>query len=267
MMGCRRINWVFAIATMLAVGSVDAKDAMTSTGDPETIFQLLDQLSSNDYQEREAAHATLRDLGMPILPYLTDRFEASEDLETQLRVQRVIEHVYFWDHVFSRNAFLGIQHVEYRNPADGRLGEGEAGIEIRNIIEGTSAERAGLKRGDLIIGVDGQRLGSDINRGTFADMIRSKVPGDAMEFLVYRGSELQTHRIELGYRPTKLYSGRALPRDIKTQYDEAVTEFHDWWRGELGHLDDQPHDITEQMLRVGPEAQPLSDYSDLPPDP
>lgn len=257
------------LAMVLIVATVHARanDAMTSTGDPDRIFELLDQLGSNNFEKRESADANLREMGMPVMPYLTERFEASEDLETRLRVQRVIEHVYFWDHVFSKNAFLGIQHVEYSNPADGRLGDGEAGIEIRNIIEGTSAERAGLKRGDLIIGVDGQRLGSDINRTTFADMIRTKRPGDPMEFLIYRGAEMQTYEINLGHRPTHLYVGRGLPKEISDNYKDSMQNFHSWWDDELGHLENQPYYHPDQMLRVGPEAQPIFDYSNPPPTP
>ncbi len=262
-MGGMKVTHAMLVGCLLAAAAtVQGKDAMSSTGDADGVFALLDQLHSNDYAEREAADAALREMGTPILPYLTERYRQSEDLESQLRVQRIIEYVYFWDEVFSQNAFLGIEHVLHNNPADARLKENEAGIEIRRIIEGTSADRAGLQGGDLVIGVDGVRLSSGINVSTFAEMIRTKSPGDRMEFLIFRGTEMMTFDIELGIRPIPMYANRnRVPKELREHYDTQIAEFHEWWNDELGGRDPVRALRVNDMIRIGSDAQPMFDYS------
>lgn len=87
----------------------------------------------------------------------------------------------------SGTAYLGIVY----EPVDG-------GASVNQVIEGSPAQRAGLRVGDVIQAVDGERLSQ-------ADQLRSLIqahqPGDRVTLTVVRGSEDQQIVVILGTAP------------------------------------------------------------------
>lgn len=201
--------------------------------DPSDILALIDRLSSSNYEQREAADAALRAIGAQAVPYLSQRYDQADDFETRVRIQRIAERSYFWDRVLGRNGFLGIQHRLYRQPGDPRIDEGTAAFEIARVIEDTSAARAGLQDGDLIVAIDGIKLPADASTNDFAEQIRYKVPGTPMTLEIYRGNEHIELTLAIGHRPQRYYGGAATP-NLNAQYDEAVEGFPAWWASRFG---------------------------------
>lgn len=75
-------------------------------------------------------------------------------------------------------------------------GEPDAeGAMITEVMPDTPAERAGLKKDDLIVAVDGQPVGDGI---ALIVAIRTHLPGDKVEMSVVRGSEESSVTVELG---------------------------------------------------------------------
>jgi putative serine protease PepD len=76
-------------------------------------------------------------------------------------------------------------HAEY--PVIGasvRTGEGEAGALVIEVPEDTPADDAGLRKGDRIVGVDGEPVADG---ETLIVSIRNHRPGDRIELTVKRG--------------------------------------------------------------------------------
>jgi S1-C subfamily serine protease len=96
-------------------------------------------------------------------------------------------------------AFLGVssqdltpeirQNIE--SPAD-------SGAVIAEVVPGSAADTAGLKRLDVIVKIDGRDVQGAVNVGS---TIRTKKPGDTVEIEYYRGNEKRTTTATLGRRP------------------------------------------------------------------
>lgn len=257
--------WLFlgvaavACAQASGQGGVEIHDRPATA---EKILELIEQLSSAAYEQREAADAELRDIGVPAVDHLARAYQETDEFEARIRIQRIAEHVFFWDRVLGRNGFLGISHRVYVPPrgGDSRIESGKAAFEIARVLPGTSAERNGLKTGDLIVAVDGTTLSEGASPADFADLIRYKLPGTVMTFEFYRGAEHRTLRIAIGHRPLRHY-GRAAPKELNTQFETAVREFPTWWSSLFGSLLD--HSFRDQPTPDRPLFLELpSDYDD-----
>ncbi len=73
------------------------------------------------------------------------------------------------------------------------------GAVIAEIVPGSAADAAGLKRLDVIVGIDGREVQGAVNVGS---TIRAKKAGDTVEIEYYRGDEKRTTTATLGRRPT-----------------------------------------------------------------
>ena len=98
-----------------------------------------------------------------------------------------------------RRAYLGIS-IEPIGEADAEyLGLPEvAGAFVQNVTPGAPAERAGLRRYDVITALDGEKVltGNDLQH-----KIALKAPGDAVRITVYRGGRPREITAELAEAP------------------------------------------------------------------
>ncbi|MBA3384642.1 MAG: trypsin-like peptidase domain-containing protein [Actinobacteria bacterium] len=84
--------------------------------------------------------------------------------------------------------FLGVQ-----------LAEADEGAQIAAVTDGSPADRAGLKQGDVITEVEGEAASADDVRRAVA----ARKPGDELELTIRRGGGTQTVTATLGKRPTQ----------------------------------------------------------------
>nr|WP_246416110.1 trypsin-like peptidase domain-containing protein [Nocardioides luti] len=68
------------------------------------------------------------------------------------------------------------------------------GAEIDEVLSGTPAEKSGLKKGDVVTAVDGERVTDGI---ALIVAIRAHQPGETLEFTVERGGEEQKVQVTL----------------------------------------------------------------------
>ena len=111
---------------------------------------------------------------------------------------------------------VGVTEISADRAKELKLAE-ERGVEITKVDEGSPAEKAGLKKGDVVLEYQGQRL-----EGTeqFVRLVRETPPGRTVKMLISRGGSTQTVSAVLGER-----KGRAISRELRF---EMPSRFDVW---------------------------------------
>ena len=202
------------------------------------IDTLIPQLGSPKYATREAASGRLLEIGPVALAKLRQAYLTTDDLESRLRIETIVEDAYLTYHVYGRNGFLGIgQGLIVTHEDDRRIAKGHVGVTVSSVILETAAQRAGLREFDVIIAMDDNPIaatGSQREIATdFGESIRLRGPGTAVKLTVLRdGSVLQVNAV-LGRRGRSHY----WRFDPMTQEPDAPTRmlilarqrFEPWW--------------------------------------
>jgi predicted metalloprotease with PDZ domain len=138
------------------------------------------------------------------------------------------------------------------DPAQGRawLGvgisasEGEDGVNVVEVFEGSPAEAAGVKEGDVIISLDGQETK---DAGAVTAFVGRHHPGDRVTLLLIRDGDKKTFEIVLGSRKSG-FSWITEDDDEIEQEGEAEGEAEvDIWLPELLH-ESLPEGVLEKRL-------------------
>lgn len=268
------MNWavIGTVITCCAYGqsgpaaNADQKTENRSTpvaddpADPTHIVDLIDRLSGNDFRNRESAQQELRDIGTATVEHLKRRYREADDFEIKLRIRHLVESIYLWDAFLSRNGFLGVRPSPrtstWRN-SHKRIEPGKAAYDVTLVVPGSSADRGGMRKGDLIVAVDGIKfddspLTTANNSTALAEYIRSKRPGTVLTFEVYRGSKSLTLPIPIGYRTLDQFANGAATGDLVEQYNQTLANLSQWWKT---NFEDQS---TEKPQRFGPIVDPAA---------
>ncbi|MGH8975558.1 MAG: S1C family serine protease [Acidimicrobiia bacterium] len=95
--------------------------------------------------------------------------------------------------------FLGVQMFDVTPAVAEELNlEVTEGALVAEVTEGSGAEVAGMRAGDVIVDIDGEKVS---DAGDVSDAVRKHKPGDELKVTVARGSERQTLTVRLGERP------------------------------------------------------------------
>jgi predicted metalloprotease with PDZ domain len=90
-----------------------------------------------------------------------------------------------------RTGYLG---VRYDDAGSGPI--------IRDVVRGSPAWRDGLNYGDVILGINGDRV---VSSQGLNERLAGQAPGDAIEFVVWRLGESRSVTVKLGTRPVPVY--------------------------------------------------------------
>jgi S1-C subfamily serine protease len=118
-----------------------------------------------------------------------------------------------------RGAFLG---VKQRLLSDPRILEGRPGILIVQVLPDTSAARAGLQDGDIILGINGDEMTLPQQTRGFADTIQRFPIGTEVKLEVLRGDRQLDLTVRLGERPFR-YADPLVKRRIQFAFSEMWT--------------------------------------------
>ncbi len=96
----------------------------------------------------------------------------------------------------AKKAFLGVYIESLEDKDYEEMGlKNVKGAYIKSVIEGTSAEVAGLREGEIITKFDGKQV---FGHSDLVEMVRSHKPGDVVEIELYEDGHFHTVAVELG---------------------------------------------------------------------
>ncbi|MDP9440858.1 MAG: trypsin-like peptidase domain-containing protein, partial [Actinomycetota bacterium] len=98
-----------------------------------------------------------------------------------------------------QRAFLGVSTQDLSPEVKENIQTGaNSGAVVAEVVAGSAAAAAGLRRFDVIVRIDGKEVRGAANVGS---TIRSKKPGDEVQIEYFRGDERRTATVTLGTRP------------------------------------------------------------------
>ena len=105
------------------------------------------------------------------------------------------------------------------------------GLRLDGLVPGMGAERAGLQKDDVLVGMAGKPITNDFN--TLPTAIEGKKGGDKIEVIFYRGPEKKTVTMELSKRPMPEVPPAAseLVRQARALIEPALVEVEQCFKG------------------------------------
>jgi len=164
---------------------------------------LIGDLGAEGFAVREKAQEELSEWALQkpeaAIPELLRQMETSVDPEIRARCLEILKGV-----VIARDyrgeGYLGIamQEVEVKVPGDANS---RRGLSISLLMEGSAAELAGLKVGDLIVGIDDQVWQKAGMKDEFPVFIRKIRPGTIIEVKLLVEGKIVGKKVTLGEKP------------------------------------------------------------------
>jgi carboxyl-terminal processing protease len=202
------------------------RDAFVGRDDTRLMRQAIDTI--DDIYYRKVDRSQLVDRGIEgAVASLRDQFSHYFDPRTYKR----FEHV-------TNPSFSGIG-VTVRPEQGGALA-------IESVIAGTPAARAGLRRGDRIVAVEGRSLRGRPSSESIA-LIKGE-PGTKVKLTIERGGRRTTESIERARVTQPVVAGRIVTRGSSRRYGDVV--FTSFTEGSAG----QVHATVERLLRRGADG-------------
>lgn len=172
-----------------------------------SVEELVKKLGDVDWRQREAATSALMGKDLGCLPILEKAFAQTRKYEVRRRLKRIIREIYMTDILGSPRAFLGISSkvLVGGGGVDARVLPGTSAVLVRDVVDGGPADRAGLKRRDIILALDGKRCLGESQAAGILDWIGEQSPGQVCRLGVLRGCDgIVLHRLTAGFRPSEL---------------------------------------------------------------
>ena len=127
---------------------------------------------------------------------------------------------------------LGIMPGDFTEEQASTLGVPvREGLRLDGLVAGMGAERAGLQKDDVLVGMAGHPITTDFN--TLPLAIAGKKGGDTIEVEFYRGPEKKTVAMELSRRPMPEvpFDAAELARRAREIYEPALAELEQCFKG------------------------------------
>jgi serine protease Do len=108
----------------------------------------------------------------------------------------------------AERAWMGVFLQEYDDKLKDAMEHGESGVLVSRVVEGGPADQAGLRRGDLIVRVDGRQVSSV---GELTDLVADARVGESLDIDYMRGSRWESARVVLADYPEDDEGPRVAP--------------------------------------------------------
>lgn len=194
---------------------------------------LVKALSSEEFTKREAAQSELLEWAhkspKAAVSDLVWLHKGNDDPEIRKRSLQVLRALADMDYLSDGQGYLGIlMQEEALEDRQNRFGK--AGIRILDVMKGSPAEKADLRRGDLIISLDGkgwQEVGAVTE---FGNTVAAKKPLVEVTLMVKRGEpDPIAVTMKLGKRPVP--DLRMAGGDLELLEEQAKERhFREWLR-------------------------------------
>jgi C-terminal processing protease CtpA/Prc len=103
--------------------------------------------------------------------------------------------------VAGSGAFLGVILGNLDEEIASKLGYEGRGVYVPDVVDEGPAQKAGMKDGDIIVEMDGDKI---IGTGHLKDFLNYHAPGDKISVKVWRDGKTKTLSVELGERESEL---------------------------------------------------------------
>ncbi len=118
--------------------------------------RLVTDLNNPRYEVRDRATSRLATAGLDVFARLVERYRSESVHERKLRMQYIIEHLYYRKLMAGEEGFIGIRLFAMADVYDPGLGRRCECVYIQEVLKGLPAEQAGLRNGDIMVGFDGR---------------------------------------------------------------------------------------------------------------
>ncbi len=187
--------WKLLLLLLLA-GPVDCVIAVEPSSD------LLEGLTSENYPERIEAERELQvwaaGAGESAFPWLLNVGANHDDPEIRHRAFSVLRERVMAELEGQRPGFIGITMVGSRLELDG---ENVLGVTVTSVQQGSPADQAGLRQGDSIIAINGDRWTEGETPDQLARKVGEMKPGQEIQLLVIRDGKEREFGLKLAPRP------------------------------------------------------------------
>ena len=201
------------------------RDAFVGNGDTRLMQQAIDTI--DDIYYRKVSRDVLVNRGIEgAVASLRDQFSHYFDPRTYKRFEQV-----------TNPSFSGIG-VTVRPERGGSL-------TIESVIAGTPAARAGLRRGDRIVAVNGRSLAGRPSSESIG-LIKGE-PGTKVALTIARDDRRTTQRVERARVTQPVVAGRMVRRGERRYGDVVFTSFTDGSAGQV-------HAAVERLLARGADG-------------
>jgi S1-C subfamily serine protease len=114
-------------------------------------------------------------------------------------IEALLKHLEAGESVVNHGAFIGVEITSMTPSLQQEYGfKVSTGAVVMSVISGTGAAAAGVKQGDIIVGINKTTIGSAQDVGSVISALR---PGDIIALHIVRGSKHLTISITLGTQP------------------------------------------------------------------
>ncbi|MCI0586057.1 MAG: PDZ domain-containing protein [Planctomycetes bacterium] len=134
--------------------------------------------------------------------------------------------------------------------------EGGKGLLVQEVTEGSGAEKAGIREGDVILRFAGKKP-KDFD--ALAAAVRARKPGDKVEVIVLRDGEDQTFEVVLGKAPGEMEDQEGAEKGEAEESPGFLVETDEGeqkgaWLG-IQHMTDEEGNLTIQEVIPGSPAK------------
>lgn len=222
--GCCVVT-LFLLASEAPAAESDAGATGAASARTE-IRQFVEGLGHQRFQERETAHRELLRLSEGHLDILLDEclpiYSRTDDPEVRVRLGEIFRRI-FESQVLNRpRGFLGIR-IAAGQTVDPN-GVPVPVILVRQAVDNSPAASAGIRSGDMILGIDAFDMGQDRLLDAFLDYIQRKGPEATVKLSLKRGDQTLVMEVKLGTMPEEI---RALSAGARIPVEK---QFRDWLR-------------------------------------
>jgi len=188
---------------------------------------LIRDLASEEFKEREEAEGGLLDWaashGVEAVRSIHVLSIGSDNPEIRQRCLKILKDLSDRDYLSSGSGYLGITMLEERMAVKGD-DKPRLGIRIQWVVDGSPASEAGIRRGDLIVALDGKKWHDDGAMDDFREIIADSKPLENVVLSIIRGDEDPFDAsVRLGRRPIENLSG--IGQDLQL-LDQRAREAH-----------------------------------------
>lgn len=213
--------------------------AVTITGSPclaaEIPQEFLERLKSEEFKIREEAQNGLLtwariDPGSRV-EHVLEQARSAQDPEVRQRTHNVLRALAMDDYLKAGEGFVGIQMNAIRAEVPGEEGGAREVIVINRVLRDTPAREAGLRVGDMIVSVNGEKLAVDGALASFQDTIRALKPATKTTFGIIRNGDLVEVELTLGRRPPEQqarFFGQGMPDMNELAKLDQERFFREW---------------------------------------